>query len=231
MKKIIPVIFLLLIAFVITSCERPASGSSVQIPTQSSGQSNPVSTQSQLMKEIIAGTQTAMALSSYNGTPQPTNAAGTSVPGTSAGVSTATSIYPSPTPLNSSGVLAATTVSTRPTLTPGPPPIVNPTYIGGSPSNNAASFIITKVVQDWTVTIQTDSLFPANNSFTVRIGPYGTNGVNGIIVGFTNSNQGGNFTATYTIPDALRGASQLAIRMDGELGYYAYNWFWNTTTQ
>jgi hypothetical protein len=87
------------------------------------------------------------------------------------------------------------------------------------------------VVQDWSVTIQTTSYYPANNNFTVRMGPYGSLGVNGIIVGFTNSGRGGIFTATYMIPTALRGSSQIHIRMDGDNGFFSYNWFYNTTTQ
>ena len=85
----------------------------LKVPTQS-GQSNPVSTQSALMKEIIAGTQTAMAQAS-GGTPA---AGATTAPGATAAagtqvssIKTATPIYASPTP----GTASATIY---PTLTP-----------------------------------------------------------------------------------------------------------------
>jgi hypothetical protein len=226
MKKILPITLLIISVGMITGCVRPASGTTVKIPTQSS-QSNPVSTQSALMKEIIAGTQTAMAMAS-SGTQavMPTPFPGTtSIPGTQAAAyGTTTPIYASPTP----GTASATRY---PTLTPGPPPVVEPTYISGSAGNAVPEFVITKVVADWSVTIQTTTNYPANNTFTVRIGPYGSLGVNGIIVGFTNSGKGGIFTATYMIPDALRGSDRLHIRMEGEGPYFSYNWFYNNSTQ
>ncbi len=52
----------------------------------------------------------------------------------------------------------------------------------------------------------------------------------GTVVGTTNSESGGTFVFTYTIPDGLKGQSRIAIRMDATSGgYYSYNWFWNTT--
>ena len=57
----------------------------------------------------------------------------------------------------------------------------------------------------------------------------GTLGLGGVIVATTNSGAGGAFTATYTIPDALKGSQRIAIRMDSNMGYFAYNWFWNAT--
>lgn len=220
MRKSITLTLFIILAIIMAGCVRPASGTTVKIPTQS-GQSNPISTQSALMKEIIAGTQTAMALVS-GGTPAAgvTVAAGTQV----ASIKTATPVYSSPTP-------GTTSATIYPTLTPGPPPVVEPTYISGPAGNAIPEFIITKVVQDWTVTIQTTTYYPTNNSFTVRMGPYGSLGVNQTVVGFTNSGKGGIFTATYMIPNALRGSAQIHIRMDGENGFFSYNWFYNTSTQ
>ncbi len=226
MKKFIPITLFIILAGMIAGCVRPASTTTVKLPTQS-GQSNPVSTQSALMKEIIAGTQTAMAMAS-SGTQavMPTPLPGTtSFPGTqSVSFGTSTPVYASPTPKIASA-------TQYPTLTPGPPPVVEPTYISGSAGSAVPEFIITKVVQDWSVTIQTTTNYPANNTFTVRMGPYGSLGVNGVIVGFTNSGRGGIFTATYTIPEALRGSEQIHIRMEGENGFFSYNWFYNNSTQ
>jgi hypothetical protein len=220
MRKSITLTLFIILAIIMTGCVRPASGTTVKIPTQS-GQSNPISTQSALMKEIIAGTQTAMALVT-GGTPAPgvTVPAGTQV----SSIKTATPVYASPTP-------GTTSATIYPTLTPGPPPVVEPTYISGPAGNAVPEFVITKVVQDWSVTIQTTTYYPANNTFTVRMGPYGSLGVGGTVVGFTNSGKGGIFTATYIIPNALRGSAQIHIRMDGENGFFSYNYFYNTTTQ
>ncbi len=108
--------------------------------------------------------------------------------------------------------------TTTTTVTPAPTAFV------GIPT-----FSISAVVKDSTVTIKTNN-FPANKDFTVRMGKIGTKAIGGVVVATTNSGSGGTFTATYTIPDSLKGLSQIAIRMDASGGFFAFNWFWNTTT-
>jgi hypothetical protein len=222
MKKFIPIAIFIILAGMMAACVRPASGTTVKLPTQS-GQTNPVSTQSALMKEIISGTQTAMAMAS-SGTQavMPTPLPGvTSIPGTqSVSFGTSTPVYASPTPRTASA-------TQYPTLTAGPPPIVESTYISGFASNAETLIDIIAVVQNWSVTIQTVSMFPANNTFTVRMGPYGSYAQGGIIVGFTNSGKGGIFKATYQIPDSLRGSDRIHIRMEGENEFWAVNFFDN----
>lgn len=88
------------------------------------------------------------------------------------------------------------------------------------------TFDIVSVVQDDTVTIETDN-FPTDTDFTVRMGLLGTRGVDGIEVATTNSGKGGSFQVIYKIPDDLKGLEYIAIRMDGTNGYYSYNWFSN----
>jgi hypothetical protein len=91
------------------------------------------------------------------------------------------------------------------------------------------TFSIVSVVTDTSVTIKTNN-FPANKIFTVRMGAYGTLGIGGIVVTTTDSGPGGSFTATYTIPSALKGNAAIAIRLESSnSGYYAYNWFYNNT--
>jgi hypothetical protein len=90
------------------------------------------------------------------------------------------------------------------------------------------TFSIVAVVTDTSVTIRTSN-FPPNQLFTVRMGPMGTRGIGGIIVDTTNSGAGGTFEETYAIPASLAGSHRIAIRMDSSLGFYAYNWFFNTT--
>ncbi len=99
-----------------------------------------------------------------------------------------------------------------------------PTAFVGIPT-----FSISAVVKDSTVTITTNN-FPANKDFTVRMGKIGTKAIGGVVVATTPSGTGGTFTATYNIPDSLKGLSRIAIRMDASGGFFAFNWFWNATT-
>jgi hypothetical protein len=104
-----------------------------------------------------------------------------------------------------------------PVTGPTPKPFVTPT------------FTITGVTRDASVTVQTAN-FPANDTFTVTMGAYGTRGQGGIAVGTFASNAGGSLAATFTIPAALKGYDRIAIRMQSPTsGYYSYNWFWNNT--
>jgi hypothetical protein len=92
-------------------------------------------------------------------------------------------------------------------------------------------FSIREVVRDNSVTIRTHNL-PANDEFRVRMGKMGTRGVNGIIVTSFNSGNGGSKAYTFTIPPELHGLSKISIRIESKTGsgYYAYNWFYNNTT-
>jgi hypothetical protein len=92
------------------------------------------------------------------------------------------------------------------------------------------SFSIYAVKADETVTLHTLN-FPANINFTVRMDKAGNQAIDGIVVGQTNSGIGGAFEVTYRIPAELRGAATIAIRLESDEGYYAYNWFVNRTTE
>jgi hypothetical protein len=76
------------------------------------------------------------------------------------------------------------------------------------------------------VTIRTQN-FPAKQLFTVRMGKYGTKGVDGTVVDSTNSGSGGSFDVTYKIPAALKNDEKIAIRLESTAGYFSYNWFEN----
>jgi len=92
------------------------------------------------------------------------------------------------------------------------------------------TFMITAVEKDQWVEIQTDN-FPADDYFTVTMGPMGSKGINGIVIGITYSGQGGRFTMKYDIPPALKGSNKIAIRLESPTSdYYAYNWFYNNST-
>jgi hypothetical protein len=106
-----------------------------------------------------------------------------------------------------------------------------PVEAASSSSSYIPTFSILSVVTDDTVTIMTYN-FPANDVFDVLMGPMGTQAINGIWVASQSSGNGGTFTATYDIPDALKGSYQIAIRLQSSSGsgYYAYNWFYNNTS-
>jgi LysM repeat protein len=100
-----------------------------------------------------------------------------------------------------------------------------------SKSSTIPTFSIIGVVKDQSVTIQTAN-FPANDTFDVLMGKMGTRAVNGVKVDRIGSGKGGTFTATFTIPSSLIGDKRIAIRLQSATGsgYYAYNWFYNSTS-
>lgn len=89
------------------------------------------------------------------------------------------------------------------------------------------TFSIVTVEKDEDVTIYTYN-FPANKTYKVLMGEYGTLGVGGIEVTTINTGTGGSFYGTFLIPAALQGRELIAIRLQGvDTPYYAYNWFYN----
>jgi hypothetical protein len=101
---------------------------------------------------------------------------------------------------------------------------------GGPPAGTIPTITIQSVAADSTVTIATRN-YPANDTFTVTMGKFGTQGVGGVSVTSVSSGTGGAQTFTFNIPDSLKGESRIAIRLQSPTsGYYSYNWFWNSTT-
>ncbi len=92
-------------------------------------------------------------------------------------------------------------------------------------------FAIKTVVPDKSVTILPYN-FPANDKFVVRMGAYGTYGINGYVVDTVTTDADGNLSkTTFNIPATLAGSYRIAIRLESpNSGYYAYNWFYNNTT-
>ncbi|MBW8012217.1 MAG: hypothetical protein FVQ83_13440 [Chloroflexi bacterium] len=89
------------------------------------------------------------------------------------------------------------------------------------------TFTITAVSKDNTVTISGVN-FTLNDTYTVLIGAYGTQGVGGTVSGSQATDATGSFSATYTIPAGLHGATRIAIRLESDTSaYFSYNWFWN----
>ena len=96
---------------------------------------------------------------------------------------------------------------------------------------NYPYFFIASVVADKEVTI-TPYRFAANDTYTVRMGAYGTLGIGGIVVDTVTTNSSGVLSkVTFSVPDALKGSYRIAIRLESPTtGYFAYNWFYNNTT-
>lgn len=99
------------------------------------------------------------------------------------------------------------------------------TTVTATLSSKIPIITITSVVPGSSVTINATN-FPPNRDFNVLMGPIGTRGESGTFVTTVNTGTGA-FTATYTIPDSLKSAKQVAIRLEGEFGYHSYNWYWN----
>ena len=91
------------------------------------------------------------------------------------------------------------------------------------------TFTITDVERNTAVDIEIKNL-PAGQSFTVQMGEYMTMALGGIEAGKFDSGEGGAVKKTFSIPAALADKEKIAIRFDSPEGYYAYNWFWNTST-
>ena len=111
-------------------------------------------------------------------------------------------------------------------------PVATPAVPAGTPApayTGIPTFNISSVVSGTSVTVQASN-FPAGQTFTVKMGEFGTLALGGTVIGITSSASGGTFSATYAIPAALAGLSKIAIRMDSPQGYYAYNWFYNNTS-
>ncbi len=106
-------------------------------------------------------------------------------------------------------------------------------FLGIGSASSSASTIptisIVSVVPNESVTIMTHN-YPPGQMFNVRMNYMGTLGLGGVSVGTLNSGAGGSVTATYLIPDYLKGQVQIAIRADSNQGYYSFNWFWNDTS-
>jgi len=92
------------------------------------------------------------------------------------------------------------------------------------------TFEIASVVKNKQVTIKSYD-FPPDTDFVVTMGSYGAKGIGGVAVTTIDSEDGGSFVATYSIPQTLRGLKQIAIRLQSPTGYYSYNWFYNNSTE
>jgi hypothetical protein len=98
------------------------------------------------------------------------------------------------------------------------------------PAGKIPTFAISNVKEDKNVTINPKN-FPANDTFKVRMGDYGTRGVGGTVVETVTTDGDGDLSEVkFKIPASLYGLSRIAIRLESPTsGYYSYNWFYNST--
>jgi len=95
-----------------------------------------------------------------------------------------------------------------------------------------ASFVIPtmdiiNVVAQKSVTIRANN-WPANETFTVRMGNFGSLAVGGTVIATTTNGTDVSFVVTYAIPENLKNEYMIAIRTDSSTGFfYSYNWFYN----
>ena len=113
-------------------------------------------------------------------------------------------------------------------VTPTPAPTATPNPLAGY--TGYPYFFISAVVRGSTVTIKPHNFTP-NDTYIVRMGYYGSYGIAGYVVDTVTTDINGNLSkTTFNIPSGLAGLSQIAIRLESTTtGYYAYNWFYNTT--
>lgn len=209
-KKILAcVIALALLSLLAAACTRSASGGTSEAAKAEPTLPNPVSTQSQLMKDIIAGTQTAMAM--------PVDA--TPAEGEE---SASDEDEDSPTTEDTPEPKKEATKLVLPTSTEGPPPEVELDY-NTSKCAPGLYICVKSFKKDQSVVLQVTPWLPGDVDLTFRMGPDGDYDFSGYpIVGTAHYNPDSSslgFEVTLNIPDSLRGTSKIVVVMDTGTGY------------
>ncbi len=219
-NQIVLLAVFIILSVAIGACTRSATGSPSQLPVEETALPNPVSTQSQIMKDIIAGTQTAMAVP-VDATP----AAGTEVADTGDDEAT-TEETPEPD-------AAEPTAKPLPTSTAGPAPVVELTY-NTKKCAPGLYICVTGHVKDQTVTVQGSYPWLLNNmEVTFKMAPEGMYDFSKyIVVGTTtykpDASQGYGFTTTLNVPDSLRGTPSLVVLLvTNDPNYYGSDYYPN----
>lgn len=215
-KKILAcVIALALLSLLAAACTRSASGGTSEAAKAEATLPNPVSTQSQLMKDIIAGTQTAMA-----------------VPVDSTNVADADTDEDSPTTEDTPEPKKEATKLVLPTSTEGPPPEVELDY-NTSKCAPGLYVCVKSFKKDQYVVLQaTYPWLMDNMDLTFKMGPDGVyDFTQYIVAGTAHYNPEGaaqGFEVKLTIPDSLRGTPTIVVLLETDVdGYYGTDYFTN----
>jgi len=218
-KNLVIIAALIIFFSVIVSCTRSASGGPSDVASEDSELPNPVSTQSQLMKDIISGTQTAMAA--------PLDATAETSADDDGGESTgedAVKATPEPEEEDEEIVL--------PTSTAGPPPVAELKYNTTKCGPNIYLCIVS-YQKDQTVTVQaTHPWLLDKMDLTFKLGPDGIYDYSHYIVAGTakyepDSSKGYGFQTTLNIPDSLRGTDVIVVRLETNNAQYYGSDFYN----
>jgi hypothetical protein len=212
-KKILAcVIALAVLSLLVPACTRSASGGTSDAAKAEATLPNPVSTQSQLMKDIIAGTQTAMAMP-VDATPAEGEKEGLTVEGT-------------PQPKKEATKLVL------PTSTQGPPPEVELDYN----TNKCAPGLyvcVKSFKKDQSVVLQATYPWLLDDmELTFKMGPDGVYDYSEyIVVGTAHYQPQGSaqgFNVTLNIPDSLRGTGTIVVLLETDMDdYYGTDYFTN----
>lgn len=152
--------------------------------------------------------------------------------------STATALPPIPTLEPSQEPLPTMEPTQEPLPSSTPLPtattVVLPTAIPATPTATAteqpkAIITIIGVEKNTAITVQAD-LFPVNQVFRIRVGPYDTFFNDYAEVGTINSGNGGTFKFTILLPENVKDIERITVRLDSTSGIYAYNYFKNITS-
>ncbi len=107
--------------------------------------------------------------------------------------------------------------------TSAPSPTPNPVG-GGKP------FIdVVAVDKNKAVTLQAGR-FPANQTFTIRVGPFQDFFKKYVVTGTINSGSGGSFKFTVQLPAEVKDVEMITVRLDSNSGAYAFNAFKNVSS-
>jgi predicted small secreted protein len=214
-KILVSVIALAVLSLLAAACTRSASGSPSDVAKAESTLPNPVSTQSQLMKDIIAGTQTAMAMP-LDGTAAAAEDNGDEKP--------ATDETPAPK--------AEPTAKPLPTSTDGPPPVVSLNY---NTTKCAPGYYVCvqSYKKDQSVVLQATYPWLLDDmDLTFKMGPEGEyDYTKYVVVGTANYSPQGSaqgFEVTLNIPDSLRGSNLVVVLLETNMAdYYGSDYFTN----
>ena len=222
MKKnfLVCVIALVVFSIIAAGCTRSATGSPSDVAKAETTVPNPVSTQSQVMKDIIAGTQTAMA-KPMDAEPADAEGEGSEKPEDG---SAAADKEDEPKP--------EATQKSLPTSTPGPAPVIELEY-NTKTCAPGLYVCIQSYTKDQEVVLQ--AAYPwllDDMDITFRMGPDGVYDFSDyIIVGtarYSPTGAGDGFTATLTIPDSLRGTQTIVVVLESDVDdYYGTDYFVN----
>jgi len=238
-----------------TACERPSTIAPIAVtatkaapattPTLMIKTPEQVATQPSGFQEILSATQTAVAtirsstltasVATQSSDMMVSGTPGIGTPGILATPMALGTIYPAtegaPAGLGTPAAIGTPGLAGTPGLT-GFATMTIPTATKFVPNfpviPGVPTFGIMSVVGDSTVTIMT-SEFPAKSQYTVYMGPYGSRGYGGTLLGTFNTDAGGQMTLTFNIPATLKGYSPIDFRIEFPDGRYTFNFFYNIT--